>query len=147
MNLTVKRTRKRKIVPLRGSTRVKVGFPKSKSKRANILKAVYNEFGTRGGGWGGPIPERPFMRNAMRNNRRKYRDAMKVSARKIIAGQTTLDTVLNKLGALAQGDIQHEITVLVSPPNAPTTIALKGSSKPLIDSGEMRQAVTYQVIS
>jgi hypothetical protein len=33
----------------------------------------------------------------------------------------------------------------MSPPNSPVTVALKGSSKPLIDSGEMRGAVTYKV--
>jgi hypothetical protein len=33
----------------------------------------------------------------------------------------------------------------MSPPNSPVTVALKGSSKPLIDSGELRGAVTYKV--
>jgi hypothetical protein len=46
---------------------------------------------------------------------------------------------------MAVGDIQHEITVLRHPPNAPATIRAKGSSKPLIDTGEMRQSVTYQI--
>lgn len=148
--LRVKRTRHRKIESpkeLAGPTKVKVGFPSSKSSRSNIEKAVWNEFGTRGGasggGWGGPIPERPFMRNALRNNRGKYRQALRTSARKILLGETALSTVLNKLGILVQGDIQSEITSLRSPPNSPVTIARKGSSNPLIDSGAMRQAVTW----
>jgi hypothetical protein len=33
----------------------------------------------------------------------------------------------------------------MTPPNSPVTIALKGSSKPLIDTGEMRGAVTWKV--
>jgi len=149
--LTVKRTRHRKIEPgrLSGPSRVKVGFPASKASKSDIEKAVWNEFGTRGGasggGWGGPIPERPFMRNALRNNRNKYRSALRTSARKILLGETSLSTVLNKLGILAQGDIQMEITSLNSPPNSAVTIAMKGSSKPLINTGAMRAAVTWVV--
>lgn len=132
-----------------GPKRVKVGFPKGEADGGNIAKAVWNEFGTRGGasggGWGGPIPERPFMRNALRANRGKYQDAMRSSAVKILRGSTSLTVVMSKLGIVAQGDIQAEITSLSSPPNSPVTIALKGSSNPLIDTGEMRGAVTYKV--
>lgn len=134
---------------LRGPSRVKVGFPAGNAAGSAIEKAVWNEFGTAGGasggGWGGPIPERPFLRNAMRENSSKYRGAMQTSAIKILTGSTGLRTVLSKLGILAQGDIQAEITSLSSPPNSPVTVALKGSSKPLIDTGEMRGAVTYKV--
>ena len=53
--------------------------------------------------------------------------------------------MLNKLGILAQGDIQAEITSLMTPALSPRTIRAKGSSKPLIDTGAMRQAVTWMV--
>lgn len=134
---------------LRGPSKVKVGFPAGEAAAGNIEKAIWNEFGTRGGasggGWGGPIPERPFMRNAMRDNASSYRTAMKTSAAKLLRGETSLRTVLSKLGIKAQGDIQSEITSLSNPPNSPVTIALKGSSNPLIDNGEMRGAVTWKV--
>lgn len=126
--------------------KVAVGFPKG---GAQAQKAIWQEFGTRGGasggGWGGPIPERPFMRNSMRNNRDKYRQAMLSSASKLIYGEVSMHEVLAKLGAQAQGDIQKEITSLRSPPNSPVTIARKGSSNPLIDTGAMRQAVTWEI--
>lgn len=134
---------------LKGPTKVKVGFPAGEADQDNINKAVWNEFGTRGGasggGWGGPIPERPFMRNAVRENSGKHRSNMKTAAVKILRGETSLRTVLAKLGIVAKTDIQDEIGSLSSPPNSPITIALKGSSKPLIDTGEMRGAVTYKV--
>jgi HK97 gp10 family phage protein len=134
---------------LRGAKKVKVGFPQGEADSDNIQKAIWSEFGTAGGasggGWGGPVPERPFLRNAMRDNRNKYRDGMKTSAKKLLLGQTSLHTVLSKLGILAQGDVQESITSLSSPPNSPVTIELKGSSNPLIDSGEMRAAVTYKI--
>lgn len=134
---------------IKGPRRVKVGFPAGAADGGNISKAVWNEFGTKGGasggGWGGPIPERPFMRNSVRKNQGKYRAALKTSAAKILRGDTSLGVVMSKLGIVAQGDIQAEITSLSSPPNSPVTIARKGSSKPLIDSGEMRGAVTFKV--
>lgn len=134
---------------LRGPKKVKVGLVAGEADSDNIHKAVWNEFGTKGGaasgGWGGPIPERPFLRNAMRDNRQKYRDGMKASAKKLLMGQTALQTVLRKLGIDAQGDVQESISTWATPGNSQATIDLKGSSQPLIDTGEMRKAVTYKV--
>lgn len=133
----------------RPSPRVKVGFPAGKTDADEIQKAIWNEFGTAGGasggGWGGPIPERPFVRNAMRNNRGKYADGLRNSASKLVQGKGEVDQVLNKLGILAQGDIQAEITALATPPNSPVTVKLKGSNNPLVDTGGMRGAVTWEI--
>lgn len=145
----------------RENPKVAVGFPAGEASQSNIMKAIYNEFGTKGsgkgfarqirggtltlGGFGGPIPERPFMRNAMRSNQTKYQQFMKVSAKAILSGEVTPEVSLKRLGRMAQVDIQEEITSLSSPPNAPITIALKGSSNPLIDTGEMRGAVTWKL--
>lgn len=130
-----------------GPNQVKVGFPAGVADADNINKAVWSEFGTSRG-----IPERPFMRNAMRNNKDSYKAAMKAAAATIIEqaaqGESAADEkrkALKKLGVLAQGDIQAEITSLRTPPNAASTIRQKGSSNPLIDSGEMRAAVTFQI--
>lgn len=148
--MSVVRKRRKKLPPrISGPSKVKVGFPAGEADSDNIQKAVWNEFGTRGGasggGWGGPVPERPFMRNAVKNNTGGYQSAMRASAVKILRGETSMTTVLRKLGIKAQGDIQAEISSLTSPGNADATIALKGSDKPLIDTGEMRAAVTYMV--
>ena len=145
----VRKRRKKLPTRLSGPSKVKVGFPAGEADSDNIQKAVWNEFGTRGGasggGWGGPVPERPFMRNAVKNNTGAYQSAMRTSAVKILRGETSMTTVLRKLGIKAQGDIQAEITSLSSPPNSPTTVERKGSSNPLIDTGEMRSSVTYKV--
>lgn len=132
-----------------GPTQVKVGFPAGKSDGAVINRAIWNHYGTRGGasggGWGGPIPPRPFILQTIRNHRRKYLEALKTSASKLVRGETTLLTVMNKLGVQVQGDIQAEIDSGNFVPNSPTTVEMKGSSRPLIDTGEMRQKVTWQV--
>lgn len=130
---------------LMGPRKVKAGFPSGKTDGDIISRAIWNHYGTRGGGWGGPIPARPFVLNAIRNNKKKYLEALKTSASKLVRGETTLPVVMNKLGITAQGDIQDEITNLRNPPNSMVTIGLKGSSNPLINTGEMRGAVTYEV--
>ena len=128
---------------------VKVGFPAGLARSSAIMHAIWNEFGTRGGksggGWGGPVPERPFFRNTMRGNRAKYLDGMRKAGRDILTKSVPPVAILRRLGIMAQGDVQASITALMSPPNSPVTIKRKGSSKPLIDTGEMRQAVTYKV--
>jgi hypothetical protein len=137
---------------------VEVGFPKGKTDSKIVERAVYNEFGTegsgkgfstpRGGGFGGPIPERPFMRNSLRNNRGKYQARLRAAAREILRSkdpEATMLQALRRLGHEAQSDIQAEIVTLTTPANSPLTIELKGSSKPLIDSGRMHQAVTFIV--
>ena len=139
---------------LNGPLQVKVGFPAG-TETDIVMRAFFNEFGTkgsgkpfktpRGGGFGGPVPERPFMRNAMRASRNKYNSEMRKAAKLLLRGNTSLRTVLGDLGAMAQGDIQQEIRSLSSPPNSETTVRIKGSSNPLIDTGEMRQRVTWKV--
>lgn len=123
-----------------GPSAVKVGFPEGRAAGGVIERAVFNEFGTSRG-----VPERPFFRNAMADNKTKYRAMTRAEARRILAGEATMASALGDLGIMAQGDIQQSIVSLRTPPNAPATIARKGSSNPLIDTGEMRQAVTYLI--
>lgn len=144
-----RKTHKKLPTSIKGPSSVKIGFPAGKVGGEDLNKAVWNEFGTRGGasggGWGGPIPERPFMRNSVRNNRNKYQTILRAEAKHILLGDTSLSSTLRKLGQVGMQDIRAEISALMSPPNSPVTIARKGSSKPLIDTGKMRQAVTYKV--
>lgn len=139
-----------------GPNTVRVGFWKGETDPIDIQKAVWNEFGTRGGasggGWGSPIPERPFMRNALRDGQGANRAMLKSEARRIVLsavqGASVADAkrmALRRLGTKIQGDIQASIASLTTPPNSPVTIALKGSSKPLIDTGKMSASVAYMV--
>lgn len=134
-----RRTTLRPAIPT-GPRQVMVGFPRGAASSFVINKAIWNEFGTR------HIPERPFLRRAMSGNRSKYGLFLAARAKDIVEQRDTCERVINQLGLLAVGDIQHEITALRTPPNAPATIKAKGSSNPLIDTGEMRQSVTYRVI-
>jgi|GEM_PF-3620040 hypothetical protein len=132
-----------------GPTQVKVGLVAGKTDGEEIKKGIWNHYGTRGGrsggGWGGPIPARPFLANAMRANRKKYQNMMSSGAHSIFTQSASPLTILQRLGVLAQGHTQEEITNLQSPPNSPLTIKLKGFANPLVNIGGMRKAITYSV--
>jgi hypothetical protein len=111
--------------------------------------AAYNEFGTAGGasggGWGGPVPARAFLSGAFDDNRDKWGRAADVAISQALAGERPFAAGLGVLGTLAQQDIQAKIGSGDFAPNSPLTVALKGSSTPLIDTGALRQSIRYEV--
>ncbi len=54
--------------------------------------------------------------------------------------------IMTRVGLEAEGAIKDYITDLDTPPNAASTIRRKGSSNPLIDTGNMRDSVTSTVV-
>lgn len=101
--------------------------------------AVYNEFGTEN------IPARPFMSKSFDNSQRRVENLMKNEAGRLIEGRQNAEQVLKKSGLFLEGQAKKYVASPVWVPNAPSTIAKKGSSQPLIDSGLMRQSIRYEV--
>lgn len=110
---------------------------KSDATLADI--AVYNHFGTK------HIPARPFLQNAVDQNQAEILKRLKGSLKLISEGQVSPETQLNRIGAYLVGLVQREITDLRTPPNAPATIRKKKSDNPLIDTGRLRQSVTFEI--
>lgn len=55
---------------------------------------------------------------------------------------------LRKAGMLGQNVVRRYFVEDNGwPPNAPSTIAQKGSDRPLIDTGELRKSVAYVVVA
>lgn len=102
--------------------------------------AASNEFGTRF------IPARPFMSTSFDENRAQINLAILGEYRKILDGKSTAKKSLGLLGQYMVGLIQKKIRAIVFPPNSPRTIAIKKSSKPLIDFGQMIQSVREKVV-
>ena len=128
-----------------GVNNVEVGFFES-ARYPNgtpvAAVAAWNEFGTKRDGEQ-HVPERPFFRQAIAEMKDGLVNILKAG---IDPKEGVVDRQLaNRLGAYAQGQVQKSITKLDAPPNAPATVAAKGSSNPLIDEGTMRQAVTWKV--
>lgn len=91
------------------------------------------------------IPERSFIRSTVDKNN-NYKEVIRKLGLALITGKlTTIPDALKVLGEKITSDIKRSIEQGIPPPNAPSTIRQKGSSKPLIDSGQMKNAVTYDV--
>lgn len=103
------------------------------------LIAAWNEFGTEN------TPSRPFMRNAFDKNEAELSKRIAAEWAAITAGKKTTEHSLQLLGAWFQNKIQMEITQGDYVANSQQTIDRKGSSRPLIDTGHMRQSIRYVI--
>lgn len=117
--------------------RVKAGFPQGGEVAAI---ATYNEFGTSRG-----IPERPFMRTAIRQNYNATRRMMRTYGKAILLGEMSKRQSLELIGTKAANDIKQMIRSNMPPPNAPATRRKKGFSHTLIDTGRMVGGVRHKV--
>lgn len=130
---------------------VKVGYPEEKSKAhaggsgggksmdvAGL--AAIHEFGT------SAIPARPFLAQAFDENLQKVTAMIKAEESAILEGKRTTKQALEKLGAFYQGAIKTIFLRGQFAPLKPATIARKGSNKPLIDTGQLRGSVDFEVI-
>lgn len=126
--------------------KVRVGYQQGKDfydedgKKVDVLDvAMFNELGT------ARTPSRPFMRKSVDDNADKITSFCKSRLKGIADGSKNAETVLKEIGAMQVGLIQKTIKDGDFVPNAPSTIAKKGSDKPLIDTGQMRQSVHYVI--
>lgn len=92
------------------------------------------------------IPERSFLRSTFDEKNREWFKFMKKQLEHVLSGRINARVLCERLGAKMVADVQEKLTDINSPPNAPTTIAKKGSSNPLIDTGGLRQRITYKVV-
>lgn len=100
---------------------------------------TWNEFGT------DRIPARSFVRAWFDEAEGRKRQELGTLAKSVVAGKRTKEQALEVFGLGAAGEMQARISEGVSPANAPSTVARKGSSKPLVDTGQLRSSLSYRV--
>ena len=111
--------------------------------------ATQNEFGSKDG----KIPSRPFMRKSYDLNKQSINKLKKKLYDNVLSGKYSMKKALGLLGEAHKGQIQT--TILKSSlfkANAPMTKAIKrkkgrskGAIRPLIDTGMMREKISYEV--
>lgn len=92
------------------------------------------------------IPERPAFRQAIDGAREELRTEIVGAAVEVLLGEK-VPRALGSVGLMAQALIRAKITALRDPPNAEITKERKGSSNPLIDTGQLRGSVTWEVVT
>ncbi len=124
---------------------VLVGLPGRHSpmhKETTVAKlGVLHEFGSPANG----IPTRPFMAQTAQKHRRNTVELLKRNAKAVLNGQQSPKQGLGRIGVVYEGYIKDTIRNGDFAPNAPSTVLMKGSSRPLIDTGLMRASVTSVV--
>lgn len=94
------------------------------------------------------IPPRPVLQPAIEDNKEYIGQLLAEAGKAILqgdaaAGGTKLHNAGDFAAAAAQGWFENPQNGW--PPNSPRTIRRKGSDQPLVDTGEMRKAITYVV--
>ena len=104
----------------------------------NATKAAINEYGT------SKIPQRPFMRTAVSRHGKSWGAKSAKAVQSVMKGMP-ISQATELVGMQMKADISSTLTNGPWTPNSAVTIAKKGSSRPLIDTGELRASITYKV--
>jgi hypothetical protein len=121
---------------------LKVGFISSATYPDGTsvpMVAAINEFGAPSRGQ----PPRPFFRRMISAKSQEWPGAI---ANLLKANNYDVKTTLNQAGEAIAGQLRQSIADLVEPPLAPSTIARKGSAKPLIETGVLLASIDHEVI-
>lgn len=108
--------------------------------------AAWNEYGTTRVVRGTEVqhsPPRPFFRNS---NARVSDRVRRYIHNNVDPKTLTLTRSQGaSVGTILVNDLQNSIRELRVPENRPSTIAIKGTSNPLVESGFMLRSVTYKL--
>jgi len=114
---------------------------------------AWNELGVLGppmsqnGGGKWFIPPRPFIRGFVDGKREQIAKTLEKLANLVTGGKLKADVAMARLGEYGQSGVKSYIRAGDFTPNADSTIAKKGSSKPLIQNGTLRNSIRYQIIN
>jgi hypothetical protein len=100
------------------------------------LRAALNEFGH------GNTPPRPFFRNMIHDKSPSWPAAVALNLR---LTNFDVDLTLARVGEGIAAQLATSILDLWTPALAPSTVKKKGFDKPLIEHGDMINAIGYQV--
>lgn len=92
------------------------------------------------------IPERSFFRSTFDEKESKYYRFLESRMNQILAFKMDVKTMYKQLGAMVAADIQEKM-LKVSPGLSGATTAAKGSHSTLVDTGGLRQRITWKVVN
>ena len=90
------------------------------------------------------IPERSFLRTGHDANVDRILKQTERALGQVIAGKMSIDDMLDLYGQQMATAIKLYMRDLRTPPNHPYTIEQKGSSNPLVDTGQMIESIVWK---
>lgn len=104
--------------------------------------ATIHEYGAPAAG----IPERSFLRKTFTGRGRAELAAFQAEqAKQVIEGKLGARTALKRIGTWGAAKVRERIRAHIDPPLKPATIKRKGSSTPLVDTGHLINAISFQL--
>ena len=91
------------------------------------------------------VQQRSFIRGWYDENQEENKRIVSVLQKQVLRGEVTQPVALNRFGLKCVGDIQRRIVAGIEPPLAQSTIDKKGSSTPLVDTGQLRASISHEV--
>ena len=91
------------------------------------------------------VPQRSWLRDWCDEHQRANERELRLAAASILRGRSSLLQEAHRFGVASVGSIQERMSRSIPPPNAPATIRRKGSDTTLIDTGQFRSSITYDV--
>lgn len=124
-----------------------VGIPSDKNEReksvevTNAELGIIHEFGAPERG----IPERSFMRSTAKEESKNVAKLAEIQIKESLNGEISAYDAFSVIGNYLQVKIVDKITDGNFEENTKETIKRKKSSKPLIDTGQLRASITYEI--
>ena len=129
-----------------GKPKVYIGVPTSKNgmheggiNMATLLALHVLGAPSRG------IPQRDPLRPPLIANAQRYSDLLALGLKNALANGTDPKLVYEKIGIVATNDVKDYFITGNFKALSEKTIKAKGSSKPLVDTGELRNSISYEV--
>jgi hypothetical protein len=131
---------------------VRVGVLSSKGGDADhgegismVELAAIHEFGAPRAG----IPERSFIRRTFAKKARETAAMTKELARAVVLNKLSVAKALDVLGVWGAAAVRETITQgsPIPPPLAASTVAKKGSTRSLVDTGRLVGAIQHEVVT
>ncbi len=102
--------------------------------------ASFHEFGT------SRTPRRSFIADWSDEFEEEHKRQLRQMAQAVYKGTIpSAEQGLARLGNLYVGEVQRRISQGIAPPLKPGTVKRKGSSMPLIDTGQLRSSIRFVV--
>lgn len=125
-------------------THVAVGILQDKPREdgfSMVDLAMVHEYGSKDG----TIPRRSFISSTCDNKVKEHISFIRALENKVFSGELSKKQALTQLGEVVSKDMVQTINDGIKPELTPATIKRKGSSKPLIDTGQLKGSITHEV--